>query len=337
MKLRPIKTEKFYIGKTPCVLYGTKRDKLFICVHGLCGNKEEAERFAKVALYGGYQVLAVDLPEHGERKDDVKLVPWEAIDELKAVMDYAVKKWRVSVRAVSIGAYYALMSFCGYDIEKCLFVSPLVDMCDMIEGMLKAAGADIKQLERDKNILFNGQNISWRYYCFAQDNPPKKISADTSILCSDTDYVVNIETVKKFAEENDIDITFMAGGEHFFHTEKQIDFLERWECERLFDKDNLDELKGRFNNETAEKQKILDEFMCNINRLHTTALSEERIKSNLKLNCDPLEYCKKLISGEIDAEFNGKNINFISGDVCITVNRSAYSVITAKNKRRYIK
>ena len=75
MKLRPIKTEKFYIGKTPCVLYGTKRDKLFVCVHGLCGNKEEAERFAKVALYGGYQVLAFDLPEHGERKEGTKLVP----------------------------------------------------------------------------------------------------------------------------------------------------------------------------------------------------------------------------------------------------------------------
>lgn len=312
------------------MLYGAKKDKLFVCVHGLCGNKEEAERFAKVALYGDYQVLAVDLPEHGERKDGVKLVPWEAIDELKAVMDYAVKKWRVSVRAVSIGAYYSLMSFCGYDLENCLFVSPLIDMCDMIEGMLKVASADIKQLERDKNILFNGQDISWRYYCFAKNNPPKKISSDTAILCSDTDYVVNIETVKKFAGENDIPVTFMRGGEHFFHTQKQIDFLERWECERLFGKDNLDELKERFNNETAEKQKMLDEFIKNINKLHTTALGEERIKNNLKPTCDPLEYCKKLISGDTEAEFNGKNINFISGDVCITVNRSANSVITAK-------
>lgn len=32
------------------------------------GNKEEAEAFANIAVPHEYQVLSVDLPEHGERK-----------------------------------------------------------------------------------------------------------------------------------------------------------------------------------------------------------------------------------------------------------------------------
>lgn len=74
--------EEFFIGNAPVVLYGggaaenaatlptdkeKKQNGVFICVHGQGGNKEEAERFAKIAAPRGYGVLSVDLPEHGKR------------------------------------------------------------------------------------------------------------------------------------------------------------------------------------------------------------------------------------------------------------------------------
>ena len=70
------KTE-FKIGVTPVVLYGDNSDKLFIFVHGQGGNKYEGERFFNVAKQFSYQVLAVDLPGHGERSDGEDFVPWK--------------------------------------------------------------------------------------------------------------------------------------------------------------------------------------------------------------------------------------------------------------------
>lgn len=92
----------FIIGATPAVTYGEESDKLFIVIHGSGGNKEEAERFAKVAVCYGYQVLAVDLPKHGERRDDVNFVPWDVIPELQAVLSYVKEKHsRLSIRALA--------------------------------------------------------------------------------------------------------------------------------------------------------------------------------------------------------------------------------------------
>ena len=71
-----MKKTYFEIGKPPAVLYGGEADRVFLYVHGLCGNKEEAERFAEIACPLGWQVLGIDLPEHGGRQDGVCLVPW---------------------------------------------------------------------------------------------------------------------------------------------------------------------------------------------------------------------------------------------------------------------
>lgn len=50
------------------MVYGAPGEKGYIFVHGQNGYKEEAEAFAKNAVPAGYQVLSIDLPEHGERK-----------------------------------------------------------------------------------------------------------------------------------------------------------------------------------------------------------------------------------------------------------------------------
>lgn len=47
---------EFNIGSTPALLIGEKSEKVFLFVHGLHGNKEEASAFAEVAVPKGYQV-----------------------------------------------------------------------------------------------------------------------------------------------------------------------------------------------------------------------------------------------------------------------------------------
>lgn len=103
----------FFIDEIPAVLYGERSDRAWLYVHGKCGNKEEGKALADIACPRGFQVLAADLPEHGERCGTAaKFVPWEVIPELHGVLAYAKRRWKsVSLHAVSIGAYFSLIAF----------------------------------------------------------------------------------------------------------------------------------------------------------------------------------------------------------------------------------
>ena len=62
-----MKETVFQIEQIPAILYGEEAEKLYLFVHGKCGYKEEAKDFAELVGPHGWQVLAVDLPEHGDR------------------------------------------------------------------------------------------------------------------------------------------------------------------------------------------------------------------------------------------------------------------------------
>ena len=64
---------KIHVWKVPVLLYGDLADRVLIYIHGQGGRKEEAESFAEIATNYGWQVISVDLPEHGERKDKVTI------------------------------------------------------------------------------------------------------------------------------------------------------------------------------------------------------------------------------------------------------------------------
>ena len=87
------------IQQIPCVLYGAPAKRVFVYVHGKCGCKEEAEAFAGNVTSRGYQVLAMDLPGHGNRKAEAeRFVPWEVAPELRRIYDAI----RESYEAVSL-------------------------------------------------------------------------------------------------------------------------------------------------------------------------------------------------------------------------------------------
>ena len=91
--MKTMKTQKLEISGIPALLYGEESRKVYLYVHGKMGCKEEALPFAELACPAGYQVLAVDLPEHGERKgSSEKLLPWVAVPELEAVYSYAAER-----------------------------------------------------------------------------------------------------------------------------------------------------------------------------------------------------------------------------------------------------
>ena len=144
-----MKTQKLEIGGIPALLYGEESRKVYLYVHGKMGCKEEALPFAELACPTGYQVLAVDLPEHGERKNGPeRLLPWVVVPELQFIDQYARVHWRqISLRATSIGAWFSMLALQEKALRRALFVSPIVDMEDLIGRMMQQANVTEEQLK----------------------------------------------------------------------------------------------------------------------------------------------------------------------------------------------
>ena len=59
------------------------------------------------------------------------------------------------------------------------------------------------------------------------------------------DALTSMETIKAFTEKNNAELTVMPGGEHWFHTKEQMQFLDNWiknrrPCNETENKDGFD-------------------------------------------------------------------------------------------------
>lgn len=227
--------EYIKIGRAPAVLYGEPAERAFLFVHGLCGNKEEAQRFAAVVNPLGWQALAVDLPGHNGRQDGVRLVPWEAVPELQNVRNYMKERWRtLGVRAVSLGAWLALQAFAGERVERCLLSSPLLDMEKMICSMMAQAGISEERLRAEGEIpVPGGQTLSWHYLCWAREHPVSSISPKTALLYGAKDEMSPRSTIDAYCRKFACSLTVAEGATHWFHTPEEMARMSQWEREQL--------------------------------------------------------------------------------------------------------
>ncbi len=215
----------------PALVIGEEAREAYLFVHGKMGCKEEAAAFAEVACPAGFQVVGIDLPEHGARKgSEEKLLPWTAVPEIQRVYRAMRRRWqRVSVRANSIGAWLSMLALQNEDAAKALFVSPVVDMENLIGNMMTWAGVTEEELERRGEIPTGfGETLSWNYLCWVREHPVRW-RTPTEILYGEKDDLTPRPVIEAFAAENGSGLTVMEGGEHWFHTEEQLRFLRTWE------------------------------------------------------------------------------------------------------------
>ena len=72
-----------------------------------------------------------------------------------------------------------------------------------------------------------GEDLSWEYLCYVRNHPIDWM-APTKILYGSRDNLTSLETIIDFAEKHSATLTVMEGGEHWFHTEAQMRFLDDW-------------------------------------------------------------------------------------------------------------
>lgn len=221
----------FQIHGIPAILWGSHSDKVYLYVHGRAGCKEEAEAFADIACHYAWQVLSIDLPEHGERKRGPdSLDPWHVVPELSSVMAYIKGRWtQISLFANSIGAWFSMLSFEHAQLEQSLFVSPILDMKHLISTMMLRANVSETELERERIItISSGQTLSWEYLLYAQEHPITEWKVPTEILYGEHDELTDRSVVDDFVHRCDCSLTVMRNGEHWFHTPEQLEVLHSW-------------------------------------------------------------------------------------------------------------
>ena len=192
---------------------------VIVYVHGKGENAEEANYYRKF-FNDDFDIIGFDYKSEN---------PWDAKSEFSDYFDSIIPEYNKTILiANSIGAYFSLISLADKKIEKAMLISPIVDVERLILDMMTRANVSEEELSVKKEIETSfGETLSWEYLSYVIKNPIHW-NIPTGILYAEKDNMTSISTMTDFSKKINANITVMSGGEHWFHTKEQMDFLDNW-------------------------------------------------------------------------------------------------------------
>lgn len=135
---------------------------------------------------------------------------------------------KIYLIANSIGEYFSILSLSDKPIEKAMLISPIIDMECLILEMMRRENIFEEELSLRKKVnTLSGELLSWEYLSYVRNNPITW-NIPNSILYGEKDNMNSLDTISIFADKINADLTVMENGEHWFHTEEQVRFLDGW-------------------------------------------------------------------------------------------------------------
>lgn len=189
-----------------------------IYIHGKGGGASESERYKH--LFPDCDVIGLDYKT---------FTPWETGKEIHTAVEKLKTKYdSVILIANSIGAFFSMNAGIDSLIKKAFFISPIVDMAKLIADMMSWANVTEDELKSRGVISTSfGEDLSWDYLCYVRELPVEW-NVPTDILYGSRDELTSYDTISAFAEKHGASLTVMENGEHWFHTEEQMRFLDDW-------------------------------------------------------------------------------------------------------------
>ena len=191
---------------------------VILYIHGKGGSAAESEHYRP--LFPGRDVIGLDYQT---------FTPWETGAEIRTAVEKLKREYKnIILIANSIGAFFSMNAGIDSMIRKAYFISPIVDMEKLINDMMVWANVSEEEL-KEKGVIRTdfGEDLSWEYLCYIREHPIRW-SVPTSIIYGNSDNFTRLETVRSFAKQHDAVLTVMENGEHWFHTDEQMQFLDDW-------------------------------------------------------------------------------------------------------------
>ena len=191
---------------------------VILYIHGKGGSVAESEHYRP--LFPDREVFGLDYQT---------FTPWETGKEIReAVIKLNVKYDSIVLIANSIGAFFSMNAGIDAMIRCAYFVSPVVDMEQLILNMMSWANVTEKELA-EKGVITTlfGEDLSWEYLRYVREHPVCW-TVPTRILYGSRDDLTSYETISAFAKTHSAELTVMEDGEHWFHTDEQMRFLDNW-------------------------------------------------------------------------------------------------------------
>lgn len=191
---------------------------LVLYIHGKGGSAAESEHYKP--LFEGSDIVGLDYKT---------FTPWETGKEIRAAAVELKQKYEnIILVANSIGAFFSMNAGIDKLIEKAYFISPIVDMEKLICDMMTWADVTEEEL-KERNVIHTGfgEDLSWEYLSYVKKHPITW-SVPTKILYGGNDNLTSLETINDFAKKHGARLAVMEKGEHWFHTEEQMKFLDEW-------------------------------------------------------------------------------------------------------------
>ena len=99
----------------------------------------------------------------------------------------------------------------------------------IIENMMLWSNTTEKELNEKQEIKTDfGQTLYWDYYLYVKENPITNWNKETYILYGNKDDMQNEDIIKNFSDNSNCKLTILKDGEHYFHTEKQLNCYKYW-------------------------------------------------------------------------------------------------------------
>ena len=193
-------------------------NEVVLYIHGKGGSAGEIEHYKP--LFPECEVIGLDYQT---------FTPWETGEEIREAVTKLNDEYdSIILIANSIGAFFSMNAGIDAMIRCAYLISLVADMEKLILNMMSWANVTEKEL-KEKSVIHTsfGEDLSWEYLCYVREHPASW-TVPTRILYGSRDNLTSYETIAAFAKTHGAELTVMEEGEHWFHTDEQMRFLDNW-------------------------------------------------------------------------------------------------------------
>lgn len=134
-----------------------------------------------------------------------------------------------------MGAYFILLAYRDFPLEQCLLLSLILNMERIINNMMSWFNVSEDRLKAEKEIETPiGQILYWDYYCYVKSHPIDVWDKPTAILYGSDDNLSEYNVVSKFVKRCHCKLDVLEHGEHYFHTNEQLQYYRQWLRSNIF-------------------------------------------------------------------------------------------------------